>query len=228
MPRRALVVDDEPAMCELLKTILSSNGMEPLILPRSVDAPGHLQDEKFDVVFLGFHMPPPDGIELTQQIRRSGFNKMTPIVILSADQDPAALARGFHAGASFFIYKPVDKTHLLRLVRATQGAVEHERRRFRRVPLQSRVQLKFEEGEFECETVDISLNGMLVSAPFTFPRGSSAMLRLHLTPGMKPVVGSGSVMRVVGENQMGIQFDDLSGDESRRLQEHLLPMILSD
>jgi DNA-binding response OmpR family regulator len=227
MQRRALVVDDEPAMCQLLKTVLNSNGMDALILSRSGEAPGYLEGEKFGVVFLGLRMPFPDGIELAHQIRHSGFNCMTPIVMLSGDQDPAALTRGFEAGASFFIYKPVDKTHLVRLIRATQGAIEHERRRFRRIPLQSKVQLKFKEGEYECETIDLSLNGMLVGAPFTFPRGSSALLRLHLSPGMRPIVGSGSVMRTIGENQMGIRFDELSAADSGRLQEFLLPMILS-
>lgn len=226
MQRRALVVDNEPAMCRLLKTVLNSNGMDALILARSTEAPGYLKDEKFDVVFLGFRMPSPDGLELTQQIRRSGFNKMTPIVMLSADQRPTAMCLGFEAGASFFIYKPVDKNHLVRLVRATQGAVEHERRRFRRVALQSKVQLKFEEGECECETVDVSLNGMLVSAPFTFPAGSSALLRLHLTPGTRPILGSGSVMRTIGGTKMGIRFDEFSAAETARLQDYLLPMIL--
>ncbi len=228
MQRRALVVDNEPGICQLLKTILNSNGMDALILASGGDAPRYLDGEKFDVVFLGFPMPSPDGIELARQIRHSGFNQMTPIIMLSGDHHPAALSRGFEAGASFFVYKPVDKNHLLKLVRATQGTVEQQRRRFRRVPLQSKVHLKFEEGECECETVDISLNGMLVSAPFTYPKGASALLRLHLSPGMRPITGSGSVKRTIGGNQMGIQFDELSVAESGRLQEYLLPLILSE
>jgi len=48
---------------------------------------------------------------------------------------------------------------------------------------------------------------------------------LDLSPRMKPVVGVGSVVRVLGENQMGIQLDRLTIAESERLQEFLLPLV---
>jgi hypothetical protein len=60
---------------------------------------------------------------------------------LSDDQRPSALSVGFAAGTSFFLYKPIDKDRLLKLIRATQGAMEHERRRTGRVPIQSKVSL---------------------------------------------------------------------------------------
>jgi CheY-like chemotaxis protein len=75
-------------------------------------------------------------------MRSSRFNRTTPIVLISDDQRPSALSVGFAAGASFFLYKPIDKAQLLKLVRATQGAMEHERRRTRRLTIPSRVRLK--------------------------------------------------------------------------------------
>jgi hypothetical protein len=42
---------------------------------------------------------------------------------------------------------------------------------------------------------------------------------------MRPIVGVGSVVRIQGGNQMGIQLDQLSVADSDRLQEILLPMI---
>jgi hypothetical protein len=48
--------------------------------------------------------------------------------MISDDQNPHAMSQGFEAGASFFLYKPIDKERLLRLVRATQGAMKHGRR----------------------------------------------------------------------------------------------------
>ena len=79
-------------------------------------------------------MTSPDGPELTRQMRDSTFNRMTPVVLISDDQRPTAVSQGFEAGASFFLYKPIDKERLLRLVRVTQASAEHERRRTRRVP----------------------------------------------------------------------------------------------
>ena len=138
------------------------------------------------------------------------------------------MAMGFEAGASFFLYKPVNKERLLKLVRATQGRADHERRQTRRVPLQSKVRLRFGFEEILCETVDVSLDGMLVRAPRNIPVGSTVQVSMELTQKMKPVMGAGSVVRVLGGNQLGIHLDRLPVGESERLQEFLLPMIHRD
>jgi DNA-binding response OmpR family regulator len=171
-------------------------------------------------------MPPPDGIALAKQARSAGINQMTPIILLSDDPRPSAVSDGFEAGASFFLYKPIDTTRLLRLIRVTQGAIEHEKRRFRRVAVRSRVRLSSDQGEMECETIDVSLNGMMIQSPRTFPRGSQVRVSLDMPDGAKPILGTGAVMRTIGENQMGIQFNLLRTDESGRLQEFLLPLII--
>src|SRR5580693_7996677 len=117
--------------------------MEALTLTRSTEATGLLEEGKFDVVFLDLHMASPDGIELARQMRRTESNRKTPIILLSDDQRPSAMSVGFEAGASFFLYKPIDKDRLLKLIRATQGTMEHDRRRTRRISLESRVLLQF-------------------------------------------------------------------------------------
>jgi DNA-binding response OmpR family regulator len=226
MPRRALIVDDEPAVCQLIQGVLTSSGLDSLTLTKSADAAGYLRDEKFDVVLLDFAMPSPSGIELAQQARGSGFNQRTPIIMISDDQRPSAVSVGFDAGASFFLYKPIDMTRLQRLIRVTQGAVEQEKRRFRRVRVRSKVRLTSAHGELDCETIDLSLNGMMVQSPRTVPAGSRIRLTLDMPNGAKPLLGTGAVMRTVGEHQMGIQFNLLRTDESGRLQEFLLPLII--
>ena len=226
MPRRALIVDDEPAVCQLIQGVLGSSGMDSLSLTKSADAAGYLQDEKFDVVLLDFAMPAPSGIELAQQARGSGFNQKTPIIMISDDQRPSAVSEGFDAGASFFLYKPIDITRLQRLIRVTQGAVEQEKRRFRRVKIRSKVRLGSEQGDIDCETVDLSLNGMMVHSQRTVPVGSHVRVSLEMPNGAKPILGTGSVMRSMGQHEMGIQFNLLRTDESGRLQEFLLPLII--
>jgi PleD family two-component response regulator len=53
------------------------------------------------VVVLDFAMPTPNGIELAQQARGSGFNQRTLIIMISDDQRPSAVSEGFDAGAIF-------------------------------------------------------------------------------------------------------------------------------
>ncbi|HKV25675.1 MAG TPA: response regulator [Candidatus Acidoferrum sp.] len=228
MQRRALVVDDEQAICDLIQKILYAAGMDALTLTRSGQAVNYLEEGKFDMVFFDLHMSSPDGIELAREMRRSGYNRNTPIVLLSDDQRPSALSQGFAAGASFFLYKPIDKERLLKLVRATQGRMDYERRQTRRIPYRSSVRLRFGLEELQCETVDVSLNGILVRAPRMLPRGSTVQVTMNLSQAIKPIVGGGSVVRIQGGNQMGIHLDRLTLNESERLQEFLLPMIPRD
>src|SRR6266404_9642959 len=187
MQRRGLVVDDEQVVCELIGKVLHSAGMEALTLTRSSEAPEILDEGKFDMVFLDLHMASPDGIDLARQMRNSRFNCMTPIVLISDDQRPSALSVGFAAGASFFLYKPIDKDRLLKLARATQGAMAHVRRRTRRVTIPSKARLKFGNEELEGETIDVSTSGLLVRAPRTAPVGSSLGICLQLSDRMRPI-----------------------------------------
>lgn len=225
MLKRALIVDDEPATCELIERVLSSAGIESTSVTNSTEAPVLLRHGKFAMAFFDYGMPFPDGPELTRQMRDSGYNQMTPIVLISDDLCPNAMSKGFQAGASFFLYKPIDKERVLRLLRATQAAMEQGLRRTRRVALKSRIQLKFRGQEIEGETIDISMEGLLVKAQKPIPVGSSVDICLHLAKAMNPIVGMGSVVRFHGSDQLGIHLGRLTLAESQRLQEFLLPLI---
>lgn len=225
MQKRALIVDDERSTCELIEKVLSSVGIESVSLTASSEAPSMLRRGRFAVAFLDYHMAQPDGPELTRQMRDSVYNRLTPIVLLSDDLRPDAVSNGFKAGASFFLYKPIDRDRLLRLVRATHGAIEQGQRRTRRVPLKSRVQLQFCGQEFEGETIDVSMEGLLITTPKIIPLGSSVGVCLHLGQAVSPILGVGSVVRLHGRDQMGIHLGRLNIAESQRLQEFLLPLI---
>ncbi len=222
---KVFVVDDEPMLCELISTVLTGAGMEVHSSSVSADALGRLQKEKFDAVFLDVRMPAPTGIELARQMRAGGFNVKTPIVMITGDGDPSVLRRGFEAGANFFLFKPVDRRGLLRLARATQASIQHEKRRFTRVSIRCNVQVESGGQRLQCSTVDISLGGFLVEAPSTFAAGSRVDLQLNIG-GPQPLRARGRVIRVA-DKRMGIVMDNLPAAESSRLQEFLLPHILA-
>lgn len=225
MASRAIIVDDEVATCELIERVLSSVGIGSLAVTRSAEAPEILRHGRFAVAFLDYHMESPDGLALARQMRASGSNRRTPIVLISDDPRPAAVSEGFEAGASFFLYKPVDKERLLRLVRATQATIENGMRRTRRVDLKSKVSIRYRGQEIEGETINVSLEGMLIRARKMLPVGSSVEVSLQVRAADKPVVGAGSVVRIHGREEMGIHLGRLTLEESQRLQEYLLPLI---
>jgi len=211
-------------MSAFIKETLGAADIEQVTLATSAEAPAQFQEEKFDVILVDLCAPPMDGTKLVQAIRLSGFNRKTPVIMISDDPRPAALSEGFNAGASFFVYKPIDRAHLMRLILVTQGTIEQEKRRFRRVRVRAKAQIKCGDKSVEGETIDISLNGALVRASNAFPVGSGVEVSLYLLAGSPPVTGLGSIMRVTEDNQMGIQLEQLPVTESGRLEEYLLPL----
>jgi CheY-like chemotaxis protein len=226
VPSRILVVDDDATVCELIQEVLSSAEMEPFTLTDSSQAAKRLAQEKFDAVFLDVRMPPPDGIELTRQIRASGLNQKTVIVMITGEEHQQILTRAFQAGANFFLFKPVDRQALLRLIRVTQGPIERERRRFTRVNISRKVSMELGGDRMQGMTLDLSVNGMLVQASRLLPVGSLVQISLELDPRKPALCAAARVVRLVGEDRMGLQLENVRPPESERLQEFLLPLIL--
>jgi CheY-like chemotaxis protein len=226
MASRILVVDDDPTTCELIQEVLRSVEVESLAVTRSGLALTHLSKEKFDAVFLDVHMPPPDGIELTRRIRASGLNLTTPIMIITGEDDHGLLSRAFEAGANFFLYKPIDRHDILHLLRATHDSIEHERRRFRRVKVSCKVSVKSGDAQFTGSTLDLSIGGMLVRASAALPIGAPARVSIDLRSD-PPFVAAARVLRISDGDCMGMQFENLSVQQSKRLHDFLLPLILA-
>jgi len=227
VPARVLVVDDDALTCELIREILCSAGMEATSLTDSTEAASRLRIDKFHAIFLDVHMPPPDGIELARQIRASRTNATSVIVMITGEEDRTVMARAFQAGVEFFLFKPVDRGKLLQLIRATGGTIERERRRFMRIRLRRRVSIDSPQASLNGTTLDLSLGGMLIETERTFPTGTLVTVNLEIEPGLAPLRSAARIVRVIGTDSMGIQFETLGPQESHRLQQFLLPLILA-
>jgi DNA-binding response OmpR family regulator len=222
---KILIVEDDPALCELIREVVSSAGMDADGMTDSSKAAIRLKHEKFDAVFLDIRMPPPDGIELTKRIRSLRLNQSTPIVIITGEKDPGLMARAFQAGANLFLFKPVDRLQILKLIRIAQGPIERERRRFRRVKVNRKVSIQLGEDRLDGKTLDLSLNGIMVQVNRTFPVGLLVQVNVELWSGMPPVCWAAKVMRLIGKDCMGLQLENLRGDESEKLQNFLAPLM---
>jgi CheY-like chemotaxis protein len=201
--------------------------MEASSLTNSSEARERLTREKFHAVFLDMRMPPPDGLELARHLRASRMNASTVIVMITGEQDRTLMKRAFEAGVVFFLFKPVERNKLLKLIRVAENSIERERRRFTRVPLQCPVSLESDGKHVEGKTVDISSDGMLAQFYLVFPAGTLVMVSLELQKGARPLRFEARVIRTVGTDRMALQFKNPQPEESKRLQEFLLPLILA-
>ena len=188
-------------------------------------AASQLKERKYDAIFLDVNLPPPNGVELTKQVRSSEINRTTYVVIISGADDRGLMARAFQAGANMFLFKPIDRTRLMRIIQVSSVPIDRERRRLQRVIVKCRVSLEHEEVRFEGETVDLSLGGMLVRADRILPVGSIVKVALALPPAAESIHAAARILRNVGNEYMGLQLERIDKAESERLGAYLMPLI---
>ncbi|MGB8652005.1 MAG: MtrAB system response regulator MtrA [Mycobacteriales bacterium] len=115
MTARVLVVDDDPALAEMLGIVLRGEGFEPAFVADGDAALGAFRREKPDVVLLDLMLPGTNGIEVCRQIRaESGV----PIVMLTAKGDTTDVVLGLESGADDYVVKPFKPKELVARVRA--------------------------------------------------------------------------------------------------------------
>lgn len=225
MPTKVLVVDDDPALCEFIQEVLISEKMQAHIVMDSMQAAARLREERFDAVFLDMRMPLLDGIELAERIRSSGLNQSTPLVMITGDQDLKVMQRAFQAGVNLFLFKPVDRSRLMRLLNAADNFIQSQRRRFTRIKTSKSVSIELGERRITGTSLDLSVGGMFVKSSVALPVGSTVRVGLELQQGKPPVKLAARVVRVCGNDCMGLQIERAGQEGDKRLENFLLPLI---
>ncbi len=108
--KTVLAIDDDYAITELLSIILRSHGFDVITANNSEDGLRLIAEKSPNVVTLDLMMPDISGWEMCERIR--AFSKI-PILVLSAINDPAMVAKVLDAGADDFIVKPVPSAVLI-------------------------------------------------------------------------------------------------------------------
>jgi DNA-binding NtrC family response regulator len=112
MPEKLLVVDDEPNMLRLLKTILmDKTGYEVTTTNNPLEVSKLLQDQPYDLVVTDLKMPLVDGIDLIDIIKK--IDASLPIIIITAYGTIETAEEAIQKGAYDFITKPFRKETIL-------------------------------------------------------------------------------------------------------------------
>jgi len=112
MPERILVVDDEPNMLRLLKTILmDKTGYEVTTTNNPLEVSKLLQEDHYDLVITDLKMPLVDGIDLIGIVR--DLDATMPIIVITAYGTIETAEEAIQKGAYDFITKPFRKETIL-------------------------------------------------------------------------------------------------------------------
>jgi DNA-binding response OmpR family regulator len=119
-PRRVLVVEDEPAIRELLSLHLKLEGFGVLPSGDGVEALRLARAERFDLIVLDVMLPGLDGISILGAIRRDSVNRDTPILMLTARREESDKVLGLETGADDYLTKPFGVREFVARIRALQ------------------------------------------------------------------------------------------------------------
>lgn len=117
-----LIVDDEPAIAELIELTLQDAGYTCVTALNGDDAADLVERERFDLILLDVMLPGVDGFSLMEYIEPTG----TPVMFITARDAVEDRVRGLRAGAYDYIIKPFAASELLARV---DGLMRHTGRR---------------------------------------------------------------------------------------------------
>ena len=109
--RQILVVDDEPAIRDLITDVLKIADFEVTQSADGLDAINKIRQIKFDAIILDVNLPKVDGFAVLEKIRQSAPS--LPIIMISARTDKEDVTRGLRLGADDYIRKPFSVEELL-------------------------------------------------------------------------------------------------------------------
>jgi len=124
MPKRLLVVDDEPNLLRAVAACLKTEDYEVSTARSGNEALLQLAESVPDLIISDIRMPGMDGYKLARQLRGSPRTALVPIVFLTAKDETADRIEGFRAGIDAYLTKPFEPDELIAVVNAILHRVE--------------------------------------------------------------------------------------------------------
>jgi DNA-binding NtrC family response regulator len=111
---KILVVDDEEGARELFNTILSDEGYEVTLAVNGNEALSRIKGADYDLVVTDIKMPGMDGLQLLQEIRKTGSK--IDVIMVTAYGEVESYLKAMSLGAAEYINKPIRIKELKRIV----------------------------------------------------------------------------------------------------------------
>jgi CheY-like chemotaxis protein len=218
-PLKLLVVEDHIPSLELMTEVFISLKAEVRPISDSKKAVAMVNQEKFDGIFLDLEMPNLNGFDLARLVRKSSWNRSTPIIIVTGRDDRQTMQDAFAIGATFFLQKPVDRQKLSALFRTVSGGMLENRRKSTRVPIRAEVACTVGSRTVRGTSWNLSQGGMQVEVADLKQKDA---VRLSFTlPVSGVVIETAGVVVWAKETRQGIQFTNLSAQTQKSISQFI-------
>jgi DNA-binding response OmpR family regulator len=112
---KILVVDDEPAVTDLLVYNLRKSGYEPLVAVDGLEALRLARQSHPDLILLDLMLPELDGLDVCRELRKASA---VPIIMITARGEEIDRVVGLELGADDYVAKPFSVRELLARIKA--------------------------------------------------------------------------------------------------------------
>lgn len=115
-PKHILVVDDDPHILALIRTILTQGNYRVTTAGDGQQALDRLRGSHFDAVITDALMPGLDGPTLTEKIKADPNLKDLPVIMITASSRPGMVQKSFASGCILFLPKPFTGASLISIL----------------------------------------------------------------------------------------------------------------
>ena len=168
MNKKALVVEDDPNIADLLRIYLGRDGFEVAIAADGGKAETMFKSFEPDVVLLDIMLPVKDGWQICRDIRRDSD---VPIIMLTAKGETGDKINGLEMGADDYVTKPFDVKELIARVHAVM------RRRDADAPKEKK--LEFDRLSISLDSYELIVGGVKIDTP---PKEMELLFHLASSP----------------------------------------------
>ena len=168
MSKRALIVEDDANIAELLRLYLGRDGFEVMLVSDGAKADKSFDLFTPDLVLLDIMLPGKDGWQICREIRKKSA---VPIIMLTAKGETADKVSGLEMGADDYVTKPFEVKELLARIHAVMRRTEGEG--------QIEKKLSFDKLVINLDSYELIVDGKKVDTP---PKEMELLYHLAASP----------------------------------------------
>jgi len=113
-----LLVEDEPAIQQMVAMALHKAGYEVGMASDAMEAQSHIVGKLPDLILLDWMLPGMSGVDYARQLKKGDLTREIPIIILTARGEESDKIRGFDSGADDYVTKPFSPRELVARINA--------------------------------------------------------------------------------------------------------------
>lgn len=216
MALQALLLSNDPDVLKTIRRALDTVNIDLQVCHNAEEAGHILKRRKYDSVLVDCDVRSAPAV--LRDLRKGKSNKSC--IAFALINQATTIQQAFEMGANFVLDKPLAMDRTIRSVRAAQGLIMRERRRYHRYLVNATGTIIVDAGtELPVGITNISEGGISIECVRCLDEGGAARLRFLLPGSKKPLEIKGEIAWAGADGRAGIRFQVLPVAAKEELEE---------